>query len=76
VAQLLAQATALYNDAQTALRNGDLAKYQADVNQIGVLVAQAQRVSAASATPAPNAAPTTPTTRPGTTSSSTSAPSA
>ena len=42
VASLLAQAQAKFNDAQTALKNGDLATYQADIQQGVALVNQAQ----------------------------------
>jgi uncharacterized protein len=81
VTSLLQQATALFNDAQNALQNKDLARYQNDVNQIGRLLAQAQALAGSAApttptTPAPAAAPNTATTRPGTTSTSTSVPSA
>jgi uncharacterized membrane protein (UPF0182 family) len=76
VANLLAQATKAYNDAQTALGNKDLARYQQLINQVGQLLAQAQRAAAAP-TPTTGAPPTTTTTRPGTpTSTSTPAPSA
>jgi uncharacterized membrane protein (UPF0182 family) len=40
---LLNQASALYNEAQTALQNKDLATYQAKINQLGDLIAQIQR---------------------------------
>jgi len=57
VAELLAQAVNAYNDAQTALKNGDLAGYQKDVDHMADLIRQSQ-----SAGPGP----TTSTTAPGT----------
>jgi uncharacterized membrane protein (UPF0182 family) len=69
VASLVQQATAAYNDAQAALKTGDLAGYQRAVDRIGQLLAAAQRIADAGT-------PTTTTTKPPTSSSSTPAPSA
>jgi uncharacterized membrane protein (UPF0182 family) len=69
VLSLVQQATAAYNDAQAALKTGDLAGYQRAVDRIGQLLAAAQRIADAST-------PTTTTTKPPTSSSSTPAPSA
>jgi uncharacterized protein len=62
VKALLDQAAAAFNDAQDALKAGDLARYQADVNKGADLVRQAQQLAS---TPAPASAPassTPPTT--------------
>jgi hypothetical protein len=61
VAGLLAQANAAYQEAQTALRNGDLAGYQRAIDRLGELIRQA--ATATGAPPAPEA--TTTTTAPG-----------
>jgi uncharacterized membrane protein (UPF0182 family) len=45
VKALLDQAAAAFNDAQDALKAGDLARYQADVNKGAALVAQAQQLA-------------------------------
>ncbi len=49
---LIAQANAHYQAAQTALHNGDLATYQQEMNTVGQLLAQLQKVVG---TPAPSA---------------------
>jgi hypothetical protein len=64
---LLDQAAAAFNDAQDALKAGDLARYQSDVNKGADLVRQAQQQSAG--TTAPNPAPSQPQTTPTTTAS-------
>jgi uncharacterized protein len=61
VASLLTQAGAAYQEAQTALRNGDLAGYQRAIDRVGELIRQA--TAATGAPPAPAA--TTTTTAPG-----------
>jgi uncharacterized membrane protein (UPF0182 family) len=64
VAGLLAQAETAYNDAQTALKNGDLAGYQKAVERVADLIRQARLASGATtATTAPPPAATTTTTR-------------
>ncbi|MGH9040395.1 MAG: UPF0182 family protein [Acidimicrobiia bacterium] len=60
VASLLAQAEAAYQEAQTALRAGDLAGYQRAVDRVGELLRQA--TTGTGGTPAP--ATTTTTTAP------------
>jgi hypothetical protein len=49
--QLIAEANAHYEAAQTALHNGDLATYQKEMNIVGQLLAQIQNVVG---TPAPS----------------------
>jgi hypothetical protein len=49
---LIAQANAHYQAAQTALHNGDLATYQQEMNIVGQLLGQIQKVVG---TPAPSA---------------------
>ncbi|MGH8973064.1 MAG: UPF0182 family protein [Acidimicrobiia bacterium] len=61
VAGLLAQANAAYQEAQTALRNGDLAGYQRAIDRLGELIRQASTATGAPATPEA----TTTTTAPG-----------
>jgi hypothetical protein len=61
VASLLTQADAAYQEAQAALRNGDLAGYQRAVERVAELIRQAR--AAAGATPTSGA--TTTTTAPG-----------
>ncbi|MEW6471899.1 MAG: UPF0182 family protein [Actinomycetota bacterium] len=56
VAGLLAQANTAYNDAQTALKGGNLADYQRAVDRMAELIRQAQSASGA---PAPAATTTT-----------------
>jgi uncharacterized membrane protein (UPF0182 family) len=64
VAGLLAQAETAYNDAQTALKNGDLAGYQKAVERVADLIRQARQASGATtATTAPPPGATTTTTR-------------
>jgi hypothetical protein len=48
--QLLAEANQHYNLAQQALRNGDLATYQSEMNIVGQILSQLQTVVG---TPAP-----------------------
>ncbi len=48
--QLLAQASQLFADAQTALANQDLGTYQDKINQAIDLVDQAQQLLAATST--------------------------
>jgi uncharacterized membrane protein (UPF0182 family) len=63
VKALLDQAAAAFNDAQDALKAGDLARYQADVNKGADLVRQAQQQSAGSGgTSGPAPASSTPPT--------------
>ncbi len=59
VASLLQKATAAFNQAQAALRNGDLATYQSLINQVGTYLEQAQAAQAGS-----SSAATTSTTAP------------
>jgi uncharacterized membrane protein (UPF0182 family) len=64
VEQLLSQAQQAYDDAQTALKNGDLGTYQTKINQAYNLAAQAATIATGSTTTAvpPTAAATTTTT--------------
>jgi hypothetical protein len=68
IQQLLDQAAAKFNQADAALRNGDLGTYQTLVKQAQDLVAQAQAKLKGTSTPSTAAptttAPTTPTTKP------------
>jgi uncharacterized membrane protein (UPF0182 family) len=64
VQELLARASDIFDQAQTALANRDLALYQSLINQVGDLINQAEQAGGS----APAAAPTTTTTRPPTTS--------
>jgi hypothetical protein len=50
VAGLLAQAETAYNEAQTALKNGDLAAYQKAVDRVAELIRQARGASAPTTT--------------------------
>jgi uncharacterized protein len=59
VAGLLAQADTAYNDAQTALKAGNLADYQRAVDRMADLIRRAQTASGAAPTTT-----TTATTRP------------
>ena len=59
VQDLLNQAAAKYQQAQDALRNGDLGTYQQLVNQVGDLINQAQQASGGSG--GGNGGPTTTT---------------
>jgi hypothetical protein len=65
---LVARAQQLYEDAQTALRSGDLGKYQADIDQlnqvlgalaklVGTPVPSASGAPSASAAASPSASP-------------------
>ena len=53
VAGLLAQAESVYSEAQTALRNGDLAAYQRAVDRVGELIRQARTASETTTMTAP-----------------------
>ncbi len=68
IQQLLDQAAAKFNEADSALRNGDLGTYQTLVKQAQDLVAQAQAKLKGTTTPSTagptTTAPTTPTTKP------------
>ena len=71
VQRLLAEAQAAYDAAQTALKAGDLAEYQKQINTVGERVRQAQQATGTTATtPAsttstsPNSSTTTTTTGP------------
>jgi uncharacterized protein len=55
VTALVQQALTTYNNAQAALKNGDLATYATDMNQVGQLLQQIQ--AAQSGTPAPSPSP-------------------
>ena len=59
VKTLLDQAAAAFNDAQTALKNGDLTGYQNNVNKAQQLITAAQQASgnAGPSTPAPSGSP-------------------
>jgi uncharacterized membrane protein (UPF0182 family) len=74
VAQFLQQASDAYNEAQAALRRGDLAAYQAAVDRMAAALRSAQQ-AAGTTTTAPGSSATTTTTRPGTSPSSTPSPS-
>jgi hypothetical protein len=65
VADLLAQANQLYDEAQTALENADLATYQEKINEAFRLVAQAEQLSGVTGV----TEDTTPDTSPDTTAS-------
>jgi hypothetical protein len=70
---LLNQATAAYNNAQTALKNGDFAKYGDFSNQVGQLLLRASdalKKSSGAGTSASSSTSTTTTTTPTTSSSS------
>jgi uncharacterized membrane protein (UPF0182 family) len=56
VANLITQAVQHYNSAQNALKQGDLATYQSEMNQVGQLLQQAQALQ--SGTPSPSPSPT------------------
>jgi uncharacterized membrane protein (UPF0182 family) len=60
VASLVSQAIQHYNNAQAALKNGDLATYQSELNQVGSLLQQINAVQAGapSPSPSPTASPT------------------
>ncbi|MBV8984266.1 MAG: hypothetical protein JO248_07480, partial [Acidimicrobiia bacterium] len=62
VKSLLDQAATHFNNAQNALKNGDLAGYQNEVNAGVALVQQAQQQSANTSTPAPAPSGSPPTT--------------
>jgi uncharacterized membrane protein (UPF0182 family) len=62
VEQLLAQAQQAYDDAQTALKNGDLGTYQTKINQAYSLAAQAATIATGSTTTAVPPGTTTTTT--------------
>ncbi|HEX4777971.1 MAG TPA: UPF0182 family protein [Acidimicrobiia bacterium] len=58
VASLLQQATTAYNQAQDALKAGDLGPYQKLINQVGQYLAQAQAAASGRAPAAPTTATT------------------
>ena len=59
VAQLLGQATEHFAAAQDALRNGDLATYQSELEEAQALVEQANELLGGEAgTPSPSPSPT------------------
>jgi uncharacterized membrane protein (UPF0182 family) len=59
VANLVTQAIQHYNAAQAALKSGDLATYQSELNQVGQLLQQINTLqSGAAPSPAPSASPT------------------
>jgi uncharacterized membrane protein (UPF0182 family) len=60
VASLLAQAEAAYQEAQAALRAGDLAGYQRAIDRVGELIRQS--ITATTGTPPPEPTPATTTT--------------
>jgi len=57
VAQLLAEAQAHFEAADQALRNGDLATYQAEIDQAEVLIQQAGELSGVQPSPSPQESP-------------------
>jgi len=57
VAQLIAQANAHYNAAQTALRNGDFATYAKEIQTVGNILNQLVALQPA-ASASPSASPT------------------
>jgi uncharacterized membrane protein (UPF0182 family) len=63
VAVLLAQAGTAYNDAQTALKAGNLAEYQKAVDRMADLIRQAAAASGAATTTTTGPGATTTTTR-------------
>jgi len=63
VAGLLAQAGTAYNDAQTALKAGNLAEYQKAVDRMADLIRQAAAASGAGTTTTTGPASTTTTSR-------------
>jgi len=69
VQRILSQAQAVYNQALSDLKNGNLGAYQNDVNQLGSLVQQAAQAAGA---PSPGSSPST-TTTPSSTAPSNSA---
>ena len=68
VRAILDQAAAAFNDAQDALKAGDLARYQSDVNKGAGLVRQAQQASGNSG--GGTSAPSSPSSTPPTTTAS------
>lgn len=62
VASLLSQAQALYNQAQSDLKAGDLGKYQAAIDQMGALIAKAESLASGSIAPGSTTTSTTSTT--------------
>ncbi|MEO6120587.1 MAG: UPF0182 family protein [Acidimicrobiales bacterium] len=61
VQQLLTEAQAGYDAAQTALRAGDLAEYQRQINVVGERLAAARRATGQAATASPSTTTPTPT---------------
>jgi uncharacterized membrane protein (UPF0182 family) len=58
VAQLLAQALDHFNKAQQALKDGDLATYQAEINKAQQLIQQAEQLANKAPGPSPTPTPT------------------
>jgi uncharacterized membrane protein (UPF0182 family) len=63
VGSLLAQAETAYNDAQTALKNGDLSAYQKAVDKMADLIRQSRQTAAPSSTTTTAPGATTTTTK-------------
>jgi len=57
VAALVAQAIQHYNAAQTALKQGDLATYQSEINQVGNLLQQIDALQKGGTAPSPSPSP-------------------
>lgn len=57
VVSLINQAIQEYNQAQSALRNGDLGTYQQDINHVGQLLQQAASAGGGSPSPSPGPSP-------------------
>jgi uncharacterized membrane protein (UPF0182 family) len=57
LAELLAQAQAHFEAADAALRNGDLATYQAEIGQAAALIQQAAQAAGVEPTPQPQESP-------------------
>jgi hypothetical protein len=60
---MLAQADTAYNEAQAALKAGNLAEYQKAVDRMAALIRQAAAASGADTTTTTAPGATTPTTR-------------
>jgi uncharacterized membrane protein (UPF0182 family) len=58
VANLVNQAIQHYTNAQTALKNGDLATYQSELNQVGQLLQQINALQSGTSPPSPSPSPT------------------
>jgi uncharacterized protein len=57
VANLVNQAIQHYTNAQTALKNGDLATYQSEINQVGQLLQQINALQSGASPPSPSPSP-------------------